>query len=143
MENLVNENTYIIIKKGEKTEIVDNKQVINIDISFNKYINEICNYYGSSFRGRKEATQYLTGFKSKVPIILSESKKIAIFPLFSMRCDNNIWIVYNNVLSFKQVRQYVEVTFRNDEKIILLVSYNVFKNQYLKTSHLLTVLTMR
>lgn len=143
MENLINEDTYMIIKKNEILEIVDKDKVINQEISFTKYLNESCKYYGSTYRGRKSASIYLTGYKSKVPIIISESKKILIFPLFSSRNIDNIWIVYHNVYSFKKVKNYVEVTFKNQEKVILLVSYNIFKNQYFKTSNLIAILSLR
>ena len=143
MKNIINENTYMIIKKDDMLEIVDNKQVINQKISCNKYFDNCCKYYGSSFKGRKDATRFLTGITSKMPIIISESKKILIFPLYSLRNTNNIWLVYHNILAFKKVKNYVEITFKNQEKIILLVSYNIFKNQYLKTGNLLAIITLK
>ena len=61
----------------------------------------------------------------------------------SDRNQNNIWFVYNNVLSFKKIKNYVEVTFKNNEKTLFLISYNIFKNQMIKCYQLIALFLLR
>ena len=95
------------------------------------------------YEGRKNGSRYLLSLTSKLPIILNEKKNLVLFPISSDRSKNNIWFLYNNILSYKKVKNYVEVTFKNKEKMIFLISYYIFRNQMLKCSQLLTILLLR
>ena len=143
MKYIINEDMYFLIKKAKKVEIVTAKQNYDFMVSFDTLINESCKYYGSSYEGRKNGSRYLLNLTSKLPIILNEKKNLVIFPMNSDRNKNNIWFMYNNILSYKRVKNYVEITFKNKEKMIFLVSYYIFKNQMLKCGQLLTILLLR
>jgi competence protein ComK len=60
-------------------------------------VHESCGYYGSSFQGRADATTQITGFKSKVPLCISEYLKIFFFPLESPKNEECVWVSLNHV----------------------------------------------
>lgn len=144
MEYIINEKTFYLMEKYQNIEIIEEKQVIKLKKSILSLIDENCKYYGSSYQGRKSATKYLIGITSKRPIFLSEKKNILLFPIYSERSqEKKIWFVYNNILKYRKVKKYVEVTFKNGETYLFLISFNVFKNQFLKTSELLAIMILQ
>ena len=56
----------------EKDEYVVNDNVLGI-------MEKSCEYFGSSFEGRKEGTKKLLGITHKSPIIIEESRKMIFF----------------------------------------------------------------
>ena len=143
MKYIIDEDMYFLIKKEKRVEVVTKNQNYEFMVTFDTFINESCKYYGSSYEGRKNGSRYLLSLTSKLPIILNEKKNLVLFPISSDRSKNNIWFLYNNILSYKKVKNYVEVTFKNKEKMIFLISYYIFRNQMLKCSQLLTILLLR
>ena len=143
MKYIINESTYYLIKNNKQSEIMEKNNKVILPISLNTILDENCNYFGSSYEGRKASARFFLQINSKVPIILDEKKNIILFPMESDRNQNNIWFVYNNVLSFKKIKNYVEVTFKNNEKTLFLISYNIFKNQMIKCYQLIALFLLR
>ena len=143
MNYIINSETLWLKKNNYVVEVGETKKLLTIDRSLYKIIDESCKYYGSSLKGRISATKYLTGIVSKVPIIISEKKNFLIFPIFSERNEQGLWFVYNNIVSYRRVNKYVEITFINNEKVIFLISFTIFHNQFLKSSRLLALCALR
>ena len=142
MHYIINQNT-LFIQELETLEIYEKDQKFLYQGSLNKILDESCNYYGSSFQGRKKATKYLIGITSKAPIILSESQNLFLFPIFSSRNKVSLWFVYNNILSYRKNERFVDVTFKNNQQITFLISYNIFHNQLLKCSYLYAIANLK
>ena len=79
-----------IDKNNTKIIETDNEYLIN-DSSL-KVLEHSCEYFGSSYEGRKEGTKKLLGITHKSPIIIEESRKIIFFPTTSPDNYNCIWI---------------------------------------------------
>ena len=97
----INRATLAIIPVDEKTTKIyeeENEYVVNK--SSNSIIKENCEYYGSSYEGRCIGTKYLTGIKSKCPIIIEESRNIIFFPTTSVRTQQSSWIALNKIKNF-------------------------------------------
>ncbi len=47
-----------------------------------------CEYFGSSYEGRKEGTKKLLGITHKSPIVVEESRKIIFFQLHQQKMKN-------------------------------------------------------
>ena len=127
MNYIINSETLWLKKNNYVVEVGETKKLLTIDRSLNKIID----------------TKYLTGIVSKVPIIISEKKNFLIFPIFSERNEQGLWFVYNNIVSYRRVNKYVEITFINNEKVIFLISFTIFHNQFLKSSRLLALCALR
>ncbi len=107
----------------EEVEYVVNKNV-------HKIIDYNCKFYGSSYRGRCEGTKYLTGIKSKFPIIIEESRNLIFFPTSSVRNSENLWVSLNKIKGYKANFYGTTIEFQNDQKIEVPVSFYSIENQY-------------
>ncbi len=107
----------------EETEYVVNKNV-------HKIIDDNCKFYGSSYHGRCEGTKYLTGIKSKFPIIIEESRNMIFFPTNSTRNEDNTWISLNKIKNYKASNRGATIEFLNSQKIEVPISFYSLENQY-------------
>lgn len=133
----INEETIALMPLDEK-----NTQVYEVDNCFlvnkeaNKIIEDSCEYFGSSYEGRKKGTTKLTGITHKVPIIVEESKNIIFFPIASPRLKDCAWIALNHIDSYKKDDIYSSVNFKNKKNLLLNISYGSFDNQVLRATKL-------
>ena len=111
----------------EETEYVVNK-------NSNKIIEENCKFYGSSYKGRCDGTKYLTGIKSKYPIIIEESRNIIFFPTSSIRNNENIWLSLNKIKSYDKYKFGSLITFLNEKKLELNISHYSLDNQFCRAN---------
>ena len=89
----INYDTQIIIPIGRKSsKIIESEDEYFIKNDTMSILEHSCEYFGSSFEGRKEGTKKLLGITHKSPIIIEESRKIIFFPTSSPDNDNCIWI---------------------------------------------------
>ncbi len=123
----IDENTSHVYE--EETEYVVNK-------NSNKLIDYNCKFYGSSYRGRCEGTKYLTGIKSKFPIIIEESRNIIFFPTSSYRSDDNSWIALNKIKKYKSDFYGTKILFENEKEIAVPFSYYSIDNQFTRATML-------
>lgn len=124
-------NTIAIVPIDETTSKVyeDDAEYI-VKKSSNSIIKTNCEFYGSSYEGRCIGTKYLTGIKSKCPIIIEESRNIIFFPTSSIREKQSTWIALNKINHYKKYEiNRSEITFKNNIKIPLNISYYSLDNQ--------------
>lgn len=139
----INSSTCLLLAIGDNTKIIELDNEININ---NKTINILdysCKYYGSSYLGRKAGSISILKNIYKVPIIVEESNNIIFFPISSPRYHNTSWISLKNIKSYKKSGKDTEITFLNNKKFLLNVSYLSFQNQLLRSSYLEIVLNNR
>lgn len=131
MENYeINSSTLAIIPIDKnKSRVYEENDEYVIEKSTNSIIKENCAFYGSSYEGRCIGTKYLTGIKSKFPIIIEESRNIIFFPTNSIRNDESIWIALNKIKNYKKTRYNSQLLFNNDQKLDLKISYYSLENQ--------------
>ena len=74
-----------------------------------------CEYFGSSYKGRKEGTKKLLGITHKAPIIIEESRKIIFFPTKSPEKDECIWINLEKIdnKTYTMICKIVGIVFDN------------------------------
>jgi len=102
----------------------------------NKIIEDNCKFYGSSYKGRCEGTRFLTGIKSKCPIIIDESRDMIFFPTGSTRNEKNCWIALNKVKEYNKTIFGCYITFMNDFSLPLDISLYSIDNQYYRATML-------
>lgn len=119
------DNNYIVNKKS--VEIIDNS----------------CRYFGSTFKGRNEATKNLIGITYKSPIIIEESRDIIFFPTSSPRYNNCYWIALNKIKSSEKLDKFCQVKFDNNIELELNISYESLQNQILRATMLESTLKKR
>ena len=134
----INIDTVAIVPiNDEISKVYEKEEEYIVNKNSNKIIEENCKFYGSSYRGRCEGTKYLTGIKSKFPIIIEESRNIIFFPTGSIRNNyNNCWISLNNIKKYEKSLFGTEITFINNKKIPLDISLYSLDNQYYRATML-------
>ena len=134
---IINESTLVLFSLGNRTQVYEKYTNYIIDQSIMSIIDNSCKYYGSSFKGRCDATDYLIGIRYKCPIIISEKKCLIFFPTSSPRYDECVWINYKAIKKYYLNEQNeLIIILNNDKKLILNISSNIMTNQILKSSRL-------
>jgi competence protein ComK len=107
-------------------------------------IKKSCEYFSSSFEGRKDGTKQLIGITHKVPIAIDPTNFIYFFPTTSPTRSECIWVSHEHVLNYRRLApNQTEVTFQNKQSYTFQISYSSFENQLLRTALLRTKLMQR
>jgi len=131
----INSGTMAIIPIEEnKSKIYEDDVEYIVYKNSNKIIEDNCKFYGSSYKGRCDGTKYLTGIKSKYPIIIEESRNIIFFPTSSIRNNNNIWISLNKIKSYNKNNYGSDIIFNNNKRLNLDISIYSLENQYCRAN---------
>ncbi len=133
----INTSTLAIIPLDENTsKVYEEEAEYIVHKSSNSIIKNNCEFYGSSYQGRCEGTKYLTGIKSKCPIIVEESRNIIFFPTSSTRDKQSYWIALNKVDRYYREKYNSSIKFINNQKINMNISYFSLDNQICRATML-------
>ena len=130
----VNENTSKVLEKNKK-------YLIN-DKSYN-VMEDACNYFGSSYKGRVEGTKKMIGVNYKVPIIIEESSDLIFFPLDNIENEKCIWISLKWFDKVVNTNGKTYILFRNGTKILINNSKYSVENQVYRATKLNYLLNSR
>ena len=140
----INSKTLAIIPINRKqTKVFEDDMILVINKSTRKIIQENCEYFGSSYEGRKKGTMDLLGVTHKAPILIEESNNIIFFPTSSPRLNDCGWISLNNLESNRSYDDDSIIEFNNQMKLQVNVSNKVIENQVLRATRLESLLTKR
>lgn len=143
-EYLINKDTYAIIATYTGTKIIDKNGISFYDEKTRVVVNRSCKYYGSSLNGRLEGSRDILGITYKAPIIVSENNRIVLIPTTSVRADDCSWISLYSIASYYQKNEkQVEITFKNDRKLLLNLSYGIIDKQIMRASRLDNIVRAR
>lgn len=98
-------------------------------------IKSSCLDYGSSYDGRRDAVKHNTPYKKKLPIEVSERKKIYAFPTHATQSFDCHWLFSEHILTIikNSDKNKSTVHFRNDQMLSLTVSHYVLDKQLHRT----------
>ncbi|HJJ16802.1 MAG TPA: competence protein ComK [Bacilli bacterium] len=139
----INNSTLALIALDNKTKVIEEEREFFIDKTPSNILEESCEYFGSSYLGRKIGTKNLIGITHKSPIIIEESREIIFFPTSSPRLNNCSWISLNNIKNFIKNNEKTKIIFENQKEIIVDVSFGIMENQILRASLLESTLRKR
>ncbi len=141
----INYDTQLLLPiNDKKTKIIEQENEYEIDENINKIMEHSCEYFGSSYEGRKEGTKKLLGITHKSPIIVEESRRLIFFPTASVDNSKCIWINLEKIDKyFKLDKNNSAIRFKNGNIINLNISYGSLTNQILRASRLKYVLEER
>ncbi len=145
MDYEINYDTQIIMPlEGSTSKIIENDAEYIVNNSVLEIMEHSCEYFGSSYEGRKEGTKKLLGITHKSPIIVEESRRIIFFPTASIDNDSCIWINLDKIDKYYKIDHKVSgIKFKNGNTIDLNISYGSLTNQILRASRLKYVLEER
>ena len=130
----INKNISKVMEKNDS--YIVNKPAIEI-------IDDSCRYFGSTLKGRTDATKNLIGINYKSPIIIEESRNIIFFPTGSSRYNGCYWIALNKIKSSEKIDNFCQIIFNNDMELELNISHESLKNQILRATLLESTLKKR
>ena len=140
----INEDTLAIIPKTKDKSIVHEKyRTYVINKSVDKIMEESCEYYGSSFKGRQQGSEKILNLTHKIPIIVEETNELIFFPTASPRINKCSWINLNNIKRYERNDIGCKIIFNSGKEVILPISYGIINNQILRSSRLLLIYNER
>ena len=138
-------DTQVILPvENNSSRIIENNESYVINVPPMQVLEHSCEYFGSSFNGRKEGTKKLLGITHKSPIIVEESRKIIFFPTTSPDRIDCVWINLEKVnKSYKSSSKKSIIEFKNGDIIEFDVSIGSLTNQIMRASRLKYILEER
>lgn len=145
MDNyIISSKTLALIPIGlKKTHIIEEENEFDIDKQLIKIIDYNCKINGSSYLGRYQSSKLLIGISSKLPILLQEIGREIYIPTNSIRNKNCCWISYNNIKDYYRIKKNTIIVFKNNQKLVLDISFKIFEGQILKVNKLIFKLNSR
>ncbi len=101
--------------------------IVELSMSSSTFVKQLCHAHLFTLSGYLQACQQTFGYRYKIPLYLS--KKLALFPTKNWREIDTVWINQKNVRHFKAKGQQTELTFFNQEKLIIDLSYGKVQEQ--------------
>lgn len=140
----INEDTMAIIPISYYETLVkeENRELIIAENAY-KIMEESCEYYGSTYKGRIKAAKKILDCPYKTPVIIEESENIVFFPTKSSTDDNCCWINGNFIKKLEKIGSKSKIIFNNDEEIIVDVSKLSLNNQISRAVRLESILRKR
>lgn len=138
-------DTQVILPvENNSSRIIENNESYVINVPPMQVLEHSCEYFGSSFSGRKEGTKKLLGITHKSPIIVEESRKIIFFPTTSPDRIDCVWINLEKVNKYyKSSSKKSIIEFKNGDIIEFDVSIGSLTNQIMRASRLKYILEER
>ena len=138
-------DTQVILPvENNSSRIIENNESYVINVPPMQVLEHSCEYFGSSFNGRKEGTKKLLGITHKSPIIVEESRKIIFFPTTSPDRIDCVWINLEKVNKYyKSSSKKSIIEFKNGDIIEFDVSVGSLTNQIMRASRLKYILEER
>ncbi len=137
----INNQTLAIIPIGKnKSKVYETDNVLIIEKNSQKIIEESCEFYGSTYEGRRKGTVNLIGVTHKSPIIVENSQSIIFFPTASPRSKDCSWISLNNLDVYAPFDTDSTIRFQNNLTIKLPISSKIINNQVLRATRLESVI---
>ncbi len=126
------------------TKVIESEDEYYINDNSLNILEHSCEYFGSSYEGRKEGTKKLLGITHKSPIIIEESRKIIFFPTSSPENIDCVWINLEKIEKyFKVDKKHSAIQFKNGEILEFNISYGSLTNQIMRATRLKYVLEER
>ena len=134
----------IIPVSNNESKVIEKDDEYIVEQNTLKILEHSCEYFGSSFEGRKEGTKKILGITHKSPIIVEESRKIIFFPTNSPERKDCAWINLEKIDKYYKVdKKTSSILFKCGKLVNLNISYGSLTNQILRATRLKFILDER
>ena len=134
----------IIPLSNNESKVIEKDDEYIVEQNTLKILEHSCEYFGSSFEGRKEGTKKILGITHKSPIIVEESRKIIFFPTNSPERNDCAWINLEKIDKYYKVdNKTSSILFKCGKLVNLNISYGSLTNQILRATRLKFILEDR
>ncbi len=133
----INEQTMAIIPINYyQTLVKESENEYVIDENAYQIMENSCEYYGSTYKGRLSAAKKILNSSYKIPIMIEESENIIFFPTKSSLLDDCCWINYNFIKKYESNGNKTRLIFTNNEEIEVEISKLSLENQISRSTML-------
>ena len=140
----INDDTYAVIGKNlYKSKIIEKYDEYDIDKDAYSVMDESCEYYGSSYKGRLKASRKILDCSYKLPIVVEESSFLIFFPTKSSLEEDCIFINSSKVKKIEKVDNNTKFIFENNKELIVPASKLSMDNQIMRSTKLESLLRKR
>jgi competence protein ComK len=140
----INDDTYAVIGENSyKTKVIEKDYDYDIEKDAYSVMDESCEYYGSSYKGRLKASKSMLDCSYKLPILVEESTFLIFFPIKSSLEDDCVWINLNKIKRTEKVNNKTNIIFENNKEIVVNASKMSIDNQILRSTKLESLLRKR
>lgn len=145
MDYEITYDTQIIMPiKTNNSKVIERDNEFIVNSPTLEIMEHSCEYFGSSFEGRKEGTKKMLGISHKPPVIVEESRKMIFFPTTSPESIDCVWINLEKIDKYYRVNaKKSAILFKNGDIIELNLSFGSLSNQILRATRLKFVLEER
>ena len=131
---------YLIIKDNK---LINKSKSEEINNSL-QFLNDLCIKHGSTYKGRIDACKRLLNINQKVPLLISELTLEIWFPILSAKNKDNIWLNYNEILSYKAIdNNKTIIKFKNGYRYEIEYNSRIIKNQMMRCEELINKLNQK
>ncbi len=141
----INYNTQLILPIGEfESKVIEHDEEYVVNNSVQEILEHSCEYFGSSYEGRKDGTRKMLGITHKSPIIVEESRKMIFFPTTSPERQDCIWINLEKIEKYYKIDNGKSaILFKNGDILEFDISFGSLSNQILRATRLKFILDER
>ena len=140
----INTNTLAVVGIDDKmSKVFEGSKKYDIEDNSYQIMEDSCNYFGSSLKGRIAGTRKMVGINYKVPIIIEESNDLIFFPLSEVENSDCIWISLNWYDKVENSNGITYIIFKNGKKLPTKISKYKVENQVLRATKLNYLLNER
>jgi len=138
------EDTIAIIPVGyEKTKIIELDNEYIVEKKAYHVMDDSCQYYGSTYKGRLNAAKKILDCSYKIPILVEESRGLIFFPTKSSLEEDCCWINFNYIKRIEKHENGCLITFTNNKVIEVMISKLSIENQISRSTRLGYILNHR
>ncbi len=141
---IIQEDTLAIIGiHANCCRIIEKNREFYVFAPWQQILNDSCLYYGSSYQGRLEGSKDILNKDYKVPIILSEMRKLIFFAVGNQTDFNCVWISLKMMKDYQILSGKIKFIFYNNKELYVYSGKESFENQLLKAYNLERLLNLR
>ncbi|WP_051189069.1 competence protein ComK [Halalkalibacillus halophilus] len=98
-------------------------------------MNDVCNYYSCSLKGRIDGTKKVFGVTRKAPIVIEPVSGMFFLPTTSPSARDCMWIAHSHVQRLEKVKQKeTQIYFHGGKTLTVELSYTSLTNQLQRTA---------
>lgn len=129
-----------------KTKVYEFDRDFIVNANLFEIISNSCNFYGSTYEGRLEASKKILKTNIKLPVVIEDVKKIIFFPTRATCRRGSCWISFNNLDRIEHVGRSntsTKLCFCNGKSFDIDISYEIIHRQLFNCLNLEKILLLR
>lgn len=124
---------------GEQTMVYEKKKKpVLIPHKTLKIIKKSCLKHAATYEGRKKASMFILGTKTKLPLVIDSVEGTYLFPLASHLKPDCVWVAFSHVAALQEIdKKQTNIFFKDGQEALVKASLFVVWSQMNLTNEFL------